>query len=140
MVTVYRYNKITVGLKKRKKYVVLTRVYNGFLNTFKDRNPLHIQNAYARNKGYKAKVMHGAILNGFISHFVGTVFPGRNSLLHSVNISYKSPTYLHDKLQLKAKVIHKNNSFRVINLDVEIENLSTKMIAAKAQVQVGMIE
>jgi acyl dehydratase len=36
---------------------------------------LHIDDDYARSKGFKQKVMHGNILCGFLSRFVGELLP-----------------------------------------------------------------
>lgn len=98
-------------------YVIEESVYQGFLDTFQDVNPVHVDESYAKSKGFEGRVMHGAILNGFVSHFIGMRFPGENSLLLSVDSKYLKPCYLGDPLELRCKVAQKNESHRVLSLN-----------------------
>jgi 3-hydroxybutyryl-CoA dehydratase len=118
-------------------YCVTQAVYQGFLETFGDRSPLHVDEAHARGLGFEGTVMHGAILNGFISHFVGMCFPGRDALVQSVSIQYRSPTLLDDVLELAAEVAQKVDSVKVIVLAIEIRNATRGRPAASARAQIG---
>ena len=75
------YHDITVGMKEARDYTITPEVYGHFLAAFHDYSPVHVDEAYARSRGFRGKVMHGSLLNGFVSHFVGMYFPGRLSLL-----------------------------------------------------------
>ena len=85
-------------------FVVNSDVYNGFIAIFNDQNPLHTDERFAINKGFKGSVMHGNILNGFLSNFVGEHLPDKNVIIHSQSIQYKQPVYLNDVLQFTATV------------------------------------
>jgi len=65
------------------RYCVTAAVRDGFLALFEDRNPLHTDKAFAREKGFREEVMYGNILNGFISHFVGELLPVKNIIIHA---------------------------------------------------------
>src|SRR5689334_7965499 len=86
-------------------FTVDKKVYSVFIDTFKDRNPLHVDTDYARKKGFQEKVMHGAILTGFLSYFIGEAWPEKNVIVHSYNIQYVSPVYLDDQLHFKASIV-----------------------------------
>src|SRR5262245_51814734 len=62
------------GLTTACRYTITAAVYEQFLATFGDTNRLHTEDDFARTRGFPERVMHGAILNGFISHFVGVHF------------------------------------------------------------------
>ena len=83
--------------------------------------------------------MHGGILNGFLSHFVGMVFPGAESLLLSVDLRFSNPSYFNDELLVEARVIHKLDTANVVQIDVTITNLtkSTPTARGRMQVKVG---
>ena len=79
--------------------------------------------------------MHGAILNGFISHFIGCVFPGNNSMILSLDIKYHKPFYLNEMLELRMEVIQKVVSLKVIVLSFEfISNMKISKSTGKLQV------
>jgi 3-hydroxybutyryl-CoA dehydratase len=86
------------GDKFKEKFVLNGDVYNGFISLFNDKNPLHTDEVFALDKGFKGKVMHGNILNGFLSRFIGECLPVKNVIIHSQEIQYKNPAYLNDDL------------------------------------------
>ena len=80
--------------------------------------------------------MHGAILNGFVSHFVGVRFPGRRSLLLSVDLRYASPSYLGDTVEITAVVAQRVDAQQVVVLRLEVKNLTRGTRAANGRAQV----
>jgi acyl dehydratase len=85
--------------------VITDNIYDSFKKTFLDFNPLHTDDVYARSKGFKEKVMHGNILCGFLSCFVGELLPVKNTIIHSTQIIYKKPCYLNDVVRLDAHLV-----------------------------------
>jgi acyl dehydratase len=124
------FGDIDEGAIFEREYVITSVVYEHFLSAFKDRNPLHIDEHYARSAGFSGVVMHGAILNGFVSHFVGMVFPGANSLLLSMELRYSHPSYLGDSLRLEALVAQKLEAKSVVVLHLRILNQTRGVTAA----------
>lgn len=134
------YADITEGDTREREYVISFEVYESFLRAFDDRSPIHVDDAYARGAGFIDRVMHGAILNGFVSHFVGMVFPGESSLLLSAELRYQQPSYLGDRLLLRAKVAQKLDTQQVIVLHVTFLNQTRGVTAATGRVQVKVRE
>lgn len=120
-------------------YTVSEAVYYGFIDIFKDENPLHTQNEFAIKKGFKAKVMHGNILNGFLSHFVGECLSTKEVIIHSQEIQFKKPVYLHDELMFKANVSGVFESVHAIEFKFNFTN-SSKEIVAKGKLQIGILK
>lgn len=114
-----------VGAKLGRQYVMSPDVYQRFLDLFGDSSPLHVDDQAANSCGFPAKLMHGAILNGFISNFVGMNFPGRRSLELGVDIRFLKPAHLGDVLDLEAVVKQRLESRRVVVLDFAFRRNST---------------
>ena len=91
-----------VGDQFTRDFVVTDEIYAAFTNGFKDRNDLHVNDAYAQSKGYQQKVMHGNILGGFLSYFIGEGLPVRNTVIMEQSIKYRNPFYLSDTITLSA--------------------------------------
>jgi 3-hydroxybutyryl-CoA dehydratase len=134
------FDNIVVGNVHQHRYSITEQVYNGFMMAFDDRSPVHVDEGFARSKGFDGRVMHGGILNGFLSHFIGMVFPGSQSLLLSADLRFSTPSYLSDELLLEAKVIHKLDAAAVVQLDVTFTNLTRLVLAARGRVQVKVGE
>lgn len=133
----HAFENLSINQTDEYQYVITHEVYEHFIAAFGDVSPLHMDDAFARGLGFPGKVMHGSILNGFISHFVGVVLPGRRAILQSVAAEYCAPSFLGDRILLQSKLTQKVESFRVLTLGITLKNLTREEIVAKAKVQVG---
>jgi 3-hydroxybutyryl-CoA dehydratase len=137
--TVIHYLDIHAGFETSHRYVVNESVYQSFLAAFGDYSPIHVDAQYATSKGFEDRVMHGTILNGFLSHFVGMIFPGRLSLLLSVDIRFAKPVFLNDELELSVKVLHKVDAAQVLELGFKFDNQTRHQLAARGTLQVKVL-
>ena len=119
-------------------YCVTAGIYNGFINLFKDKNPLHTNESFAITKGFSGKVMHGAILAGFLSHFIGECLPHKNVIVHTYKINYAAPVYVNDMLQFEASVSGVFESVNTIEFKYRFINSNKKMVA-KGEIAIGII-
>jgi acyl dehydratase len=138
--TVYSFDRIAEGSEFSQLYRIDDKVYNALVQAFGDENPLHVDDGYARRAGFDRRVMHGAILQGFLSHFVGMCFPGKNSLILSVSLNYHNPSYFGDEVNLTASVRQKAETGRVVVLDLKFVNSVTGKLAASGRAQVAIRE
>lgn len=132
------YSDLAEGMACERDYVVTPAVYRNFLLAFDDRSPIHVDADYARARGFADKVMHAAILNGFVSHFIGMVFPGANSMLLSVELRFSGPSYLGDVLRLRAKIAQKADVQQVVVLHVAFLNQTRGGTVATGRAQVKL--
>ena len=133
---IFHYADLYIGQRESAEYRITREVYGHFLDAFHDYSTLHVNDAYAQEFGYASKVMHGSIINGFLSHFVGMVFPGRYSLLLSANLSFSHPSYLGDVVRLEAVLAQKVEVRQIVVLHVKFHNLTSNCLAARGQVHI----
>ena len=126
------------GDKFTEVFVVSDDIYKGFVKLFKDKNPLHIDEKYAIEKGFEDIVMHGNMLNGFLSYFIGECLPIRNVVIHSQNIKYIKPVYLYDKLHLFAQIDDVFESVNVVEISFVFSNQDAVKVA-KGSISIGLI-
>jgi 3-hydroxybutyryl-CoA dehydratase len=124
----FTFEDLPLGTRFRKQYVIGEDVYRRFLDLFGDASPLHVDDQAAISCGFPAKLMHGAILNGFISEFVGMNFPGKRTLELGVEIHFVKPTYVNDVLELEATVKERLESRQVLVLQFRFRR-DTTMVA-----------
>ena len=104
------------GAKFSRQFVVSQSVYDGFIQTFNDRNPYHVSDDAAREKGFAEKIMHGNILNGFLSYFVGECLPVKAVVIQSQEIKFHKPVYLDDTVTLHAEVADFHESVKTAEI------------------------
>ena len=129
---------ITKGTEYKSVFSVTGAIYSGFIYLFKDNNPLHTDEEFARQKGFAGKVMHGNILNGFLSYFIGECLPFKNVIFHSQEIKYSRPVYLEDELTLTAVVDDYFESVKTIEFTYNFVNQNNLKVA-KGKFSIGLI-
>lgn len=102
------------GTEARRRYQVTAALVDAFIAAFDDRSPVHVDDTFARGRGFDARVSHGAILNGFLSHFVGMHLPGATALLLSADVRYAAPCYAGDELELTGRVAHRAEAAQTV--------------------------
>lgn len=112
------------------QFKVDDRVYSGFISVFEDRNALHTDEVFAKNKGFQSKVMHGNILNGFLSYFIGELLPTEEVMILSQTINFKKPVYLDDVLNFEAVVTDQSEAVQVNTLSFKFINADLKTVAS----------
>lgn len=114
-------------------------VYLNFMQLFQDRNPLHTNKEFAIASGFEDYVMHGNILNGFLSYFIGECLPIKKVIIHSQEIYFKNPVYLNEKLQFKAVIVGVYESVAAVEFKYDFKNTDEKIVA-KGKIQIGLLK
>lgn len=130
--------EIKKGDNFEMEYQVTEKIYDGFIELFNDRNPLHTDEKFAREKNFSGKVMHGAILNGFLSNFIGEQLPVKNVIVLTYTISFTKPVYLGDKLKLTATVTEVFDSVNCIDIKYQFRN-SLDNAVSKGNISIKII-
>lgn len=128
-----------VGESIGHSFAVTDKIYQGFIDIFDDRNPMHVNDQYAIDQGYKSAILHGNILNGFLSYFVGECLPQKNVVIISQKISYHNPFFVGDQLRLEAKLKDMIESVNVQIFKYVFKNEADKLIA-KGEIQVKILK
>lgn len=120
------------------EYCVSENIYNGFIALFEDKNPLHTDEKFAKEKNFSGKVMHGAIQAGFLSNFIGEKLPHKNVIVQTYKMSFAKPVYLNDKLKLKAVITGVFESVNCIIFKYTFTNAENIMVS-KGEISIGLI-
>lgn len=126
------------GNKYHHDFKVSEEVYAGFLDTFHDHNSLHTNKEFAVSKGFQDIVMHGNILNGFLSYFIGQLLPSEHVIIMQQEISFHLPVYLNDVLSFSAIIVGIYESVGGIEFKFDFKNATGKKVA-KGKILIGKI-
>lgn len=130
---------MTIGDAYSHEFTVNERVYKGFIEIFNDENPLHTNASFALQKGFSQVVMHGNILNGFLSFFIGELLPTKDVMIVSQQIDFKKPVYLNDVLTFNAKVNDIHESVNLVEFKYDFIN-SAKVKVAKGTITIMLFK
>lgn len=126
------------GDKFERQFKITNEVYSGFISLFNDRNPLHTNKAFANEKGFDSEVMHGNILNGFVSYFIGECLPIKNVIIQTQEIKFFKPTYLNDDLNFQAEIVDVFESVNTVEIKFVFKN-NKEIKVASGKINIGII-
>ena len=110
---------------------------NMFAKLTGDNSPLHMEDQFARERGFKGRVVHGGLLVGCISQLVGVHFPGTNSIIQTLDIKFSHPAYIGDLLKIHSIIDQVSESVKTVIIKLAITNQETGEILLKSKMQVG---
>ena len=127
-----------VGDKFEEFFFVSNDTYEGFIKVFNDKNPMHTDKEFAISNGFKDVVMHGNILGGYVSYFVGECLPLKNVVIISQKLSFHYPFYKEEKVKLIAEVKEIVDSVNLIDFKLKFYNEVDKLVA-KGNLQIKVL-
>ena len=104
------------NLKKNQSYTDSIKVTDVSIKKFSsasgDRNPIHLNEKFAKNTIFKSRIAHGMLIASFISSVIGNKFPGNGTIYVSQNLKFKRPVKINDVVKIKIivekKILKKN--------------------------------
>jgi 3-hydroxybutyryl-CoA dehydratase len=133
----YSWNDLTIGLAASFDVQVRTADLDRFHEMSGDSNRLHLDEIYAQENGFKARVVYGLLVAAYYSKLVGVYLPGRYCLLHGLDVDFIAPVYPEEKLKVTGAITHLNQAYRQATLSAMIFNEGGTKVS-RAKIRVGL--
>jgi len=134
----YTLADVSIGMAQEFSVTVTTTLAARFVEISGDVNPLHVDERYSADKGFRDRVVHGMLTSAFYSTLVGVYLPGKYCLLQGIKITFHQPVFAGDQLKVRGEVTHVSEALRVMTVRGSITNQDGATVS-KAQIQVGFI-
>ena len=131
----YTIDDIYIGKEASYSVTITADMMDSFRRITADENPLHTNESFAKDVGYKDKVCYGLLTSSFFSTLAGVYLPGRYSLIRSIEIKYAKPVYVGDMLEISGVVTAVNKDYGFFDMKLAVHNeAGEKVIRGKMQV------
>ncbi len=114
------------------------KVHESFLALSNDYNPMHVDDSFAQSKGFKSKIVHGNVLGGFLSFFIGESLPKKNVVIQKQSISYHKPFFIGDTVTLNSELSEVYESVSTYIFKYSFQN-QHKALIAKGKIQISVL-
>ena len=138
----YQFSDLRIGMTESFSHVVTTEQEESFRKITGDLNPLHRDDAFARESGpgkFKKHVTFGMLTAAFYSTLAGMYLPGKYSLIHSLEIKFIKPVYAGDTLIITGTVAGLQEELKLLEIKARIENQEGQCVS-KARIRVLVLK
>ena len=100
----YYLEDLSVGMSETFSKKVTSDDIEIFAVVTGDRNPVHLDQAYAATTLFKERIAHGMLTASFISAVLGTRLPGPGCVYLSQSLTFRAPVRIGDDVAARVTV------------------------------------
>ena len=126
----YTIGDLQVGQTESFSVTVTPSMVDAFSELSGDINPLHMNEDFAKKRGFPGRVVFGMLAASFFSTLAGVYLPGENCLLHGMNIKFKKPVFIGDTLTVSGTISELSEGLSRITVKADITNQHGKKVTS----------
>jgi 3-hydroxybutyryl-CoA dehydratase len=108
---------LEIGMTRSLSKTVSDRMIELFAEISSDRNPVHLDDAYAQDTIFEGRIAHGMLTAGLISAVIGEQLPGHGTVYLSQTLRFMAPVRPGDRVTASVSVAAIDHSRRRVTLD-----------------------
>ena len=102
--TGYSLEDLSVGMTDAYVHIVSEADVVRFADVSGDRNPVHLDEAFARTTRFKGRIVHGMLSASFLSTAIASRLPGPGTIYLTQNLSFRAPVRIGDRVEARVTV------------------------------------
>lgn len=125
---------IEIGMVRELRKVVTDRDIELFAEVSTDRNPVHLDDGYARDTIFQGRIAHGMLTAGLISAVIGEQLPGHGAVYLGQSLKFLAPVRPGDMVQAVVTVTAIDHARRRVTLETSCRVGDTVVLKGEALV------
>ncbi len=121
--------KFSVGQTSSFTKTVTEKDVETFAEISGDKNPVHLDEAYAKQTRFGKRIAHGTLTVGLISAVLGNQLPGHGTVYMSQSIKFLKPVYFDDTVTATVEILSIRSDKGIIALKTDCTNQHGDKIA-----------
>lgn len=134
--TEYAFPELAPGMEASFSRTVSADDVANFAALSGDKNPLHLDAAYAETTSFKRPIVHGALLASLFSELIGMHLPGRRSLYLSQTLLFKKPAFVGDTVEVQGTIRSMSAATQSVEIDTRIFSREECLVEGLARVRI----
>lgn len=103
------FEELEIGMAHETYHTITEADIEAFAAVSGDRNPLHMDEEYAKTTMFKGRIAHGALTASYISGILGNDLPGPGAIFTDLSLQFKRPVRIGDEVTARAEVSGKQD-------------------------------
>jgi 3-hydroxybutyryl-CoA dehydratase len=125
---------IEIGMVRSLTKQITDRDIELFAEVSTDRNPVHLDDAYARDTIFEGRIAHGMLTAGLVSAVIGEQLPGHGTVYLGQSLKFLAPVRPGDVVTAEVEVTGIDHSRRRVTLDTRCLIAGKKVLSGEATV------
>ena len=125
---------IEMGMTRYIRKIITDRDIEQFAEISTDHNPVHLDDAYARDTIFEGRIAHGMLTAGLVSAVIGEQLPGHGTIYMSQNLKFLAPVRPGDLVHAEVRVVDMVIDKRRVKLDCRCEVNGKNVLVGEAMV------
>ncbi|MFG6516014.1 MaoC family dehydratase [Sulfitobacter sp. 1A13496] len=125
---------IEIGMSRHLRKVVTDMDIELFAQVSTDRNPVHLDDDYARETIFEGRIAHGMLTAGLISAVIGEQLPGHGTIYLGQSLKFLGPVRPGDMVLAEVTVTDMDIAKRRVKLDCRCTVDGKPVLAGEATV------
>lgn len=132
--TIY-FEDLSVGMRESTRKHVSAADIAAFAEVSGDRNPIHIDEAYAATTPFGGCIAHGIFTAGLISAAIATRLPGQGTIYLGQSLRFVAPVRIGDEVVTSVEIVELIERGRRAKLRCECKVGDTLVLEGEAEVK-----
>jgi 3-hydroxybutyryl-CoA dehydratase len=120
---------LNVGSKYEELKIFTYNDIDTFSQLTGDENHIHLDDDFAKNKGFEGRICHGMLVSSYISKILAMDFPGTGTIYLNQFLSFKSPVYPNKQLKYCLTVKEANSEKRKYLIQTDVFHFDSGELA-----------
>jgi len=125
---------IEMGMTRYIQKIITDRDIEQFAEISTDHNPVHLDDAYARDTIFEGRIAHGMLTAGLVSAVIGEQLPGHGTIYMSQNLKFLAPVRPGDLVHAEVRVVDMVIDKRRVKLNCRCEVNGKNVLVGEALV------
>jgi len=125
---------LEIGMRRGLSKRITNRDIELFAEISTDRNPVHLDDAYARDTIFEGRIAHGMLTAGLISAVIGEQLPGHGTVYLGQTLKFMAPVRPGDLVVTEVAVTAIDHSRRRVTLECRCAVGDTTVLKGEALV------
>lgn len=121
-------NELYVGQSASISRRFTTQEVEMFSDLCMDKNPVHLDEEYARNSVFGNRIVHGFLTASLISGIIGSILPGNGSIYLNQNMNFRKPVYHNELLTATCTITNIREDKPIVTLETICRNEAGEIV------------
>jgi 3-hydroxybutyryl-CoA dehydratase len=122
-----------VGDQASLKVKVTDQMVRDFAELSGDKNPIHLDEAFAAGTRFKKRIAHGMLTSCFISRLLATDLPGPGAVYLGQTLKFTAPVYIEDEVEITVKITAIREEKGILTLETLARRVSNGELLVKGE-------